>query len=139
MINNNPYNVPEKPLKQSKITIEPVPLLPHQINRRSEEMHPQMLKRSTLPYFIETPLKEVPRIPLSPQTVLKGQHLQVSTVAPWENGRESPSSNHFRELSERISVISERLDSQERRLAAITEVRKHEQSTTLSDSTAHSY
>lgn len=38
MINNNPYMVPEKPLKHSKVSLQNTPLFPHPVNRRQEEI-----------------------------------------------------------------------------------------------------
>jgi hypothetical protein len=76
MINNNPYNVPEKPLKQSKVIFDPTPLYPHQMNRRHDDIDykfaPHMLKRSSIPFFLESTMKEMPRIPVNTQTLLKG-------------------------------------------------------------------
>jgi hypothetical protein len=73
MINNNPYNIPEKPLKQSKVVIETAPLYPHQINRRLEEIElkgqPQSLKRSSMNICYENAFTEPIRIPCSPQHI----------------------------------------------------------------------
>ena len=89
MINNNPYIVPEKPLRQSKVTIQPTPLFPHQLNRRQEEVDHkfpmQILKRPNQTYFIENPINDFSmRIPVNnhPQFV-KGPLLQTTSVSQW--------------------------------------------------------
>lgn len=86
MINNNPYIVPEKPMRQSKIVLEPTPLFPHQINRPQEDhdhkFSPHILKRSTLPYFLEGQPNDHSRVPISPQLV-RGQYQQPN-ASGWE-------------------------------------------------------
>lgn len=88
MINNNPYIVPEKPLRQSKISIQPTPLFPHQINRRPEEIDnkfpPQMVKRPNPSYFIENTLNDYSmRSPVNQPQLVKASILQTSAVSQW--------------------------------------------------------
>lgn len=57
MINNNPYNMPERPLKQQrKVAVETSPLYPHQANRTQDELELKnrifLQKRATLPQFL---------------------------------------------------------------------------------------
>jgi len=140
MINNNPYNIPEKPLKYSKVVIEPAPLYPHQVNRKIEELDhkfpQQILKRSMMPispYYLENPNNELPRVPMSPQPMMKNHPLQMSNVAIWENRSEPHPSQIMKELSDKLIKVNERLDVQERKLMILMEVKKYEQNTALSD------
>lgn len=99
-----------------------------------------MIKRQMAPCFLQNSMSEISRIPYSPQHFLKGQqHLQVSTVSPWQPSREHSNNIALKELTERVGFLHERMDSHQRKLIILMQIKKNEQSTTLSDSTTHTY
>lgn len=85
MITNNPYNIPERPVKQRKVMVEASPLFPHQLNRSQEPelKHNPHNHKKPGPYFLESSVTEVSRLQTSPQQSVKSHNLQMSSVTQW--------------------------------------------------------
>lgn len=58
MINNNPYNIPERPHRQKKVVFEASPLNPHQINRGFEDIEQNQRqyphKKNQITFFLDS-------------------------------------------------------------------------------------
>ena len=142
MINNNPYNIPERPQKQKRVIVEspPPPLYPHQVNRTIDQHQHKnrhfLHKRATLPYFLQSSVTDLSKISHNPQTP-NHSALQMSSVSQWNGLQSSCQPTAVEELNEKIASINARLDSHQRKLAIVMEVRKQEQPVThLSESTS---
>lgn len=146
MINNNPYNIPERPQKSRKIVIQPTPLYPHQANRTLDQIQPKnrnfIQKRSpNRPYFIESSFVESTRMPHTPHTSNQMNMSTVSQVSQWNGMHSNYQPSHFQELNEKIAAINSRLDNHDKTIAFLLEFKKKDSKKTspLTESTILSH